>query len=75
MTTGDNKATKLEGLFRNQALAAQALRTYHGGNSGTGECLYCGEEDLPNPDARYCCDECRKDHERALKAKRIAGRA
>jgi len=74
VTTIDDKATELEELFRNQALAAQALRTYHGGNLGTGACLYCGDDELPHPESRYCCDECRKDHERALKVRRIAGR-
>lgn len=73
MTTIDDKATEQEERFRALALAEWALQAKQSHLVATGECLECGEEDLPDGSPFFCCIECARDYERRVKAKRIAG--
>lgn len=75
MATLDDMASDREALFLEVALKAREESAKGQIVTPTGACLFCGETELPHPDARYCCHECQVDHEYQTKARRIAGRA
>lgn len=73
MSTIDDKATEAEAFFRDLALREQALHASRARIVPRGECLSCGETELPTSDALFCCPDCQEDHERLQIARRIAG--
>lgn len=72
--SADDMATRREGEFLAAALqtqrAAAAVAAAAAGT--TGRCANCGERCLPQ--ARYCDDECRADHEHRVRVLARQGR-
>lgn len=71
--TLDDTATEQEEKFRELALLEHQLHAARYRIQPRGECVICGETDLPQSDALFCCPECRDDYDRRQAAKRIAG--
>lgn len=75
MSTIDDKASELEEAFRDLALREHALTAGRQRLIATGECLMCGETELPEGSPFFCCVECRDDYQAKQHARRIAGNA
>lgn len=66
--TLDDQATEKEILDRELALEAQKQKAAKYKLWATGECLSCGETDLPTSDALHCGDpDCRDRVETIIK--------
>lgn len=74
MATVDDLATEHEERFLNRSMQMQAERAAAERLRPSGECLVCGDPELPEGSQFFCCVECRDDFEKRQKAKRIAGR-
>ena len=73
MSTIDDKATEAEAFFRDLALREQALHASRARIIPRGECLSCGETELPTSDALFCCPDCQQDWGRKERARKISG--
>lgn len=73
MTTLDDKATEQEEMFREMALRARELSAKKQRIRPRGECIFCGETDLPDPESLFCCDACNDDWHARQRAKEVAG--
>lgn len=73
MTTLDDKATEQEEMFREIALREREMNAKKQGIRPRGECLYCGETDLPSAESLFCCAECNHDWHARQRAKEVAG--
>ena len=71
--TLDDKATEREEQHREWALHEHARHAAAHKLKPTGECLTCGDPELPEGFVLFCSPECMKDWERKERARRIAG--
>lgn len=74
MATLDDLASDKEQQDRDQALEAWRRQAQNSGLVPIGECLSCGEPELPEGHLYFCCMECRDDYDRKQKVRRIAGK-